>query len=345
MFGVIFAPATTNAGLLSFMGFGQDASADSVETISTDNSKIALSPSSFSPVLASTQDSKDENPVQEDVDVNTSGSALVPSTGSMGANPAEAEDLDADQISVYVVRKNDSIGDIAKMFEVSPDTILWANGMKKGDKLVEGDTLIILPISGIKVVVSKGQTLKGLATKYKADITDIASFNGIAEDAVLAVGDELIIPDGELVDSSENKPSNKNIVYTETSTGSSSGYFIKPIPCPYTQGKHDRYAIDLGCHTSGTPIKAAASGTVIFSKDGYNGGFGNLVIIKHNNGSQTFYAHQSKRAIGQGEYVKQGQIIGYVGSTGRSTGPHLHFEVRGAKNPGFDMSGKSWKKQ
>jgi LysM repeat protein len=326
------------------MGFGQDASADSVETISTDNSKTALSATSFSPVLASTQDSKDENPVQEDVDINTSSNALIPSTGSMGANPSESEDLDADQISVYVVRKNDSIGAIAKMFDVSPNTILWANGIKKGDKLVEGDTLIILPTSGIKVVVSKGQTLKGLATKYKADVADIASFNGIAEDAALAVGDELIIPDGEIVDSSENKPS-KNIVYTETSTGSSNGYFIKPIPCPYTQGKHDRYAIDLSCHTVGTPIKAAASGTVIFSKDGYNGGFGNLVIIKHNNGSQTFYAHQSRRAIGQGEYVTQGQIIGYVGSTGHSTGPHLHFEVRGAKNPGFDMSGKSWKKQ
>lgn len=325
------------------MGFGQDASADSVETISADNSKTALSPSSFSPLSVNT---KDKNNVNENVEVITSNNALVPSTGSMGANPAEAEDIDADQISVHVVKQNESISDIAKMFNVSVNTILWANGMKKGDKLVEGDTLIILPTSGIKIIVSNGQTLKGLATKYKADVADIASFNGIAEDAALAVGDELIIPDGEIVDSSENnKSSGKNIVYTETSTGSSNGYFIKPIPCPYTQGKHDHYAIDLSCHTVGTPIKAAASGTVIFSKDGYNGGFGNLVIIKHNNGSQTFYAHQSRRAIGQGEYVTQGQIIGYVGSTGHSTGPHLHFEVRGAKNPGFDMSGKSWKKQ
>lgn len=343
VFGVIFAPATTNAGLLSFMGFGQDVSADSVETISTDNSKTALSPTSFSPVLASTQDGKDENPVQEDVDVNTSGSALVPSTGSMGANPAESEDLDADQISVYVVRKNDSIAAIAKMFDVSPNTILWANGMKKGDKLVEGETLIILPISGVKHTVLKGQTLKGIAIKYKADIGDIASFNSISEDTVLVAGDELIIPNGVIIDSPEKNTSvtKKTYVYTETNTGSSNGYYIKPIPCRITQNRHDKYAVDMGCGVIGTPIKAAADGVVIFSKIGWNGAFGNLVIIKHPNGTQTFYAHQSKIAVKQGEQVSQGQVIGYVGSTGRSTGPHLHFEVRGAKNPGFDGS---WKK-
>ncbi len=346
MFGVVFAPATTNAGFLSFIGLGQDASADEVETISLDNSNTALSPTSFSPVLASTQDSKDTNPVQEDIDVNTSGSALVPSTGSMGANPAEAEDLvEVDQISVYVIRKNDSLSEIAKMFNVSPNTIMWANDIKKGDKLVEGETLIILPISGVKHTVLKGQTLKGIALKYKADIGDIASFNSISEDAVLTAGDELIIPNGVIIDSPEKNTSTttkKIPVYTETNTGSSNGYYIKPIPCRITQNRHDKYAVDMGCGVIGTPIKAAADGVVIFSKIGWNGAFGNLVIIKHPNGTQTFYAHQSKIAVKQGESVKQGEIIGYVGSTGRSTGPHLHFEVRGAKNPGFDGS---WKKQ
>ncbi len=89
----------------------------------------------------------------------------------------------------------------------------------------------------------------------------------------------------------------------------------------------------MSCGPSGTPIKAAASGRVIFAKVGWNGAYGNLTIIQHDNGTQTYYAHQSKLAVSAGDYVNQGEVIGYVGSTGRSTGPHLHFEVRGAPNP------------
>lgn len=92
------------------------------------------------------------------------------------------------------------------------------------------------------------------------------------------------------------------------------------------------------------PVKAAASGTVKFAKTGWNGAFGNLVVIAHANGTQTFYAHLSKISVSIGQEVNQGSIIGNVGSTGRSTGPHLHFEVRGAYNPGFDTSGQLWKK-
>lgn len=124
------------------------------------------------------------------------------------------------------------------------------------------------------------------------------------------------------------------------------GYFIRPLPtsCRTSQWNHDRYAVDLACPT-GTPIRAAAAGTIQFAKYGWNGAFGNLVIMKHPNGMTTYYAHikDGGIAVSQGQTVSQGDVIGYVGSTGRSTGPHLHFEVRGGTNPGFDRSGSAWK--
>ncbi len=118
------------------------------------------------------------------------------------------------------------------------------------------------------------------------------------------------------------------------------GYFIDPVPgYRLSQGIHDNNAVDLAIG-KGTPIHAAAAGRVLLARNGYNGGFGNVVIISHPNGTETLYAHQSKIATHTGDTVYQGQVIGYVGSTGHSTGPHLHFEVHGARNPGADGSWK-----
>ena len=84
----------------------------------------------------------------------------------------------------------------------------------------------------------------------------------------------------------------------------------------------------------GTPIRASAGGVVIISRSsGYNGGYGSYVVISHSNGTQTLYAHMNKVQAIQGTTVAQGELIGTVGSTGKSTGPHVHFEVRGAANP------------
>ena len=100
-----------------------------------------------------------------------------------------------------------------------------------------------------------------------------------------------------------------------------------------SQGIHGHNGVDLAASV-GTPIYASAAGTVIISKTGgYNGGYGNYIVIRHDNGTQTLYAHNTENYVGVGETVSQGQTIGTVGSTGRSTGAHVHFEVRGAKNP------------
>jgi murein DD-endopeptidase MepM/ murein hydrolase activator NlpD len=101
-----------------------------------------------------------------------------------------------------------------------------------------------------------------------------------------------------------------------------------------TQGVHGRNAVDLAA-ARGTPIHAAAGGTVIIAKNSgaWDGGYGNYVVVTHDNGSQTLYAHMSHSLVAAGQTVSSGQIIGYVGMTGLTTGPHVHFEVRGAANP------------
>lgn len=233
------------------------------------------------------------------------------------------------QISVYIVRKGDTLPTIAKMFGVSVNTILWANDLKSS-KIKEGQELVILPISGVRHTVKKGDTLKSIATKYKADMQDILAFNDVTVDTKLAVGDIIIVPDGEISAEVTPKP--------QTQVGSSypsySGYYMRPITGGRkSQGIHGHNGVDLAAPV-GTPIMASADGTVIISRSsGYNGGYGTYVVISHSNGTQTLYAHMSKDLVSVGQGVKQGEVIGAIGMTGKSTGPHIHFEIRGAKNP------------
>jgi len=233
------------------------------------------------------------------------------------------------QISVYVVRQGDTLSEIAEMFGVSTNTIVWANNIK-ANSIKEGQELVILPISGVRHVVKSGDTIKSLATKYKADFDEILSYNSLAADAKIKLGDVVIIPDGV-------------ISATQTSLAKTSGsqaypvyagYYLRPIVGGRkTQGIHGNNGIDLAAPT-GVPILASADGKVIVSRvGGYNGGYGIYVVISHANGTQTLYAHMSKNNVSSGQSVTQGQVIGAVGSTGKSTGPHIHFEIRGAKNP------------
>ena len=349
-FGVLEVPQAL-AGFWSSI-LGTDVSASSGISSSSPNSQSSqnmslLQANVYPDSVLSAKPSKDDtNTVATDKNVNIlSNNALVPATSPVGITGTDSADTSNDQVSVYVVRSGDSISQIADMFGVSVNTILWANNMKKGDKLVEGDVLFVLPVSGLQHTVTKGQTIQSIAKLYKVDPSDITSYNGIAEDAQLSIGDTLMIPNAEK-SSEGDKPvkdlkasiAKDNQYYQAHPTKTLSGYFIDPVPgYRLSQGIHDNNAVDLAI-AKGTPIHSAASGKVIFARTGYNGGFGNLVIISHPNGSETLYAHQSKIATYTGAQVTQGDVIGYVGSTGHSTGPHLHFEVHGARNPGADGS-------
>jgi len=302
-----------------------------------DVTEVALDPRnvSISPIIGQNKDEIDLS-----ANINISGNALLPAVNHVSIpGEAEAGDSSSDQIIVYVVRKGDSISQIAEMFGVSTNTILWANDLKKGAVLKEGDVLLILPVSGVKHIVQKGQTLKGIAQKYNAEVSDIAAFNGISESAILAIGEELIIPDGEMYieGATSNDSTNKNI---KTPSKNLAGYFVNPAPGAIrTQNLHGKNAVDLAAPI-GTPIRAAAAGTVLVARMGWNGGYGGLIIIQHSNGTKTLYSHLSSLNTGTGKKVSQGEVIAKMGNTGHvravpgGTGSHLHFEVDGAKNPG-----------
>ena len=264
------------------------------------------------------------------------GSALVPTGGPEGTATVYKESRASNgEISLYIVREGDSLSQIASMFGVSVNTVLWANNLKSAKDIHEGDELLILPVTGLRYTIAKGDTLQSIAKKYDADKEEIATFNGLESNASLAVGNTIIIPGGNLAapKSTPTKSSSSGSVAKSTSLPAISGYFANPVPgARLTQGIHGYNGVDLGA-PAGTPVYAAAGGSIIVARgSGYNGGYGTYLVVSHSNGTQTLYAHLSSLAVSGGS-VAQGDLIGYVGSTGRSTGNHLHFEVRGATNP------------
>ncbi len=270
-------------------------------------------------------------------DASTSNS-LSATTGMLRLSTEDVDFPTTDQISVYEVKKGDTLASVAKMFGVSKNTIVWANDLKS-NSLTVGDTIVILPITGIKHTVKKGETLLSIVKKYKADINDVSKFNGITKDTELTVGDVILVPEGEISVSVPKTSSSKlangysKLVKSYSNTFAD-GFLIRPVTGGRkTQGLHGYNGIDIGIPT-GSPVMASGNGRIILTKtSGYNGGYGNMIIIAHDNNIQTVYAHLSKVNVSIGQTVSQGEVIGATGNTGHSTGPHLHFEVRGAVNP------------
>lgn len=235
---------------------------------------------------------------------------------------------DIGQISVYVVRPGDTLSQIADMFEVSAKTIIWANDLPSNYKIRPGDNLVILPISGVRHLVKKGDTVESIAKNYKGEVEEIVKYNNLVVGEKLIVGSEIIIPHGVVPEPARSS----SPVRSSSSLVRSS--LVRPISGGVkTQGLHGFNAVDLAAPI-GTPVYASASGEVVIARfGGWNGGYGNYIVIRHTNGVQTLYAHLSSVQVQPGQQVSAGQLIGAIGSTGRSTGPHIHFEVRGAVNP------------
>ncbi len=257
--------------------------------------------------------------------------ALLATRGPVGET--EVAPKGSSEIRVYTVREGDTLSRVAEMFGVTTNTILWANDLPKATQIQPDDTLVILPVAGVQHEITSGDTIGGIAAKYDGDADEILSYNEMEDASQLAVGDTIIIPGGTLR-SVQARAASAKPVKISGSTGASSAGFIHPAPgATRTQGLHGNNGVDYG-GAHGSTIRAAAAGQVIVSKSsGWNGGYGQYVVVKHNNGSQTLYAHLSTNYVGVGAWVAQGEAIGGMGNTGRSTGTHLHFEVRGARNP------------
>ncbi|MDO8522737.1 MAG: peptidoglycan DD-metalloendopeptidase family protein [bacterium] len=323
---------SANAGLFSFFDnlFGGQAGEPSYNS---QNMPLLQAPQSSDPADAMAVGGAALNFVAD--------SALLPVVGPMGSF-ADIDTYKLDQITTYTVHQGDNLSKIADMFGVSVNTIYWANNLKRGDLIKAGDVLVILPVTGIQYVVKKGDTIKSLAKKYNSDADEIIVFNNLPADGSLTVGDTIIIPNAEVAIPSASSGSSGSTASLRGSGGPElAGYFMRPIiggrnsraTAANPHGLHGLNGADLAS-SCGTPVYASASGTVLVARSsGWNGGYGQYVVISHANGTQTVYAHFSKVLVSAGQYVAQGFNIGNIGSTGASTGCHVHFEVRGAKNP------------
>lgn len=229
-------------------------------------------------------------------------------------------DLPSLVTKAYTVKKGDSLFAIARRFNVSIDTIISANNLKNGYYLGIGVRLKIPNISGVYYRVRKGDSLSSIAARYRVDFTRIADINDI-QSAVIHVDDLLFIPGGTL--SSWERAVALGDLFKKPTKGrlTSRMGFRKD---PFTGRRAYHAGIDIANRT-GTPVVASQSGRVVYA--GYRGNYGKTVILRHPQGYVTIYAHLHKIYVKRSQSVKQGEQIGSIGNTGRSTGPHLHFEI------------------
>lgn len=259
--------------------------------------------------------------------------AIVAPLNPLGIPPPADSTSSGGQIFFYTVRPGDTFSTIAKSFDVSVNTILWANNISNNRALSVGQQIVILPVSGVRHEVRKGDTVAAIARKYRAAMEDILQFNGLALDEEPAAGTTIIVPDGELPQSAPLTPGASSGQYF-ANLPLYDGFYARPIAGGRrSRGIHGFNGIDLA-NSCGLPVFASADGTVIIARSGgWNGGYGRYVVISHANNTQTLYAHMSSLAVAPGQFVRRSEVIGAIGSTGNSTGCHVHFEVRGARNP------------
>lgn len=239
----------------------------------------------------------------------------------------------------YTVQNGDTISGIARRFGVSVNTILWENDLTANSLIKPGAQLTILPATGVSHTVSSGQTLGQIASLYGVDAQAIMKANGIANANQLRIGSKLVIPNGNKIVATN---SSTRVVQQVSKSIGIIKKIINPAPSavipsgdrmawPTTGHTITQYfswrhtGVDIANHI-GTPIYAADSGTVV-TRGWNSGGYGNQIVIDHGGGKKTRYAHLSAFNVNAGQKVSKGQYIGAMGSTGRSTGPHLHFEV------------------
>lgn len=247
------------------------------------------------------------------------------------------------EVIEYTVEDGDTLSSIAKKFGISTDTIKWANDLNNVHSIKPGDKLKILPVSGVSYTVKSGDTLESVAKKFDANSQAIVDFpfNDVPDDFSLRAGQLLVIPDGV---PPETKAPPRRAQPQYLAQGPASPIFRAPGGAEFiwpTRGGLTQYfawyhpGIDIADRSA--PVVAAADGgTVVVAgwPDGY--GYGNRVVIDHGNGYRSLYAHLSNIYVSNGQVVSRGQAIGQMGSTGRSTGTHLHFEIHHngvARNP------------
>lgn len=248
-------------------------------------------------------------------------------------------------IETYEVQPGDSVFSIAKKYDIKPETVLWANSdllQDNPNELTVGQQLKIPAVDGVIYKWKSSDTLEGVANKFKAKVDDILTWPDnhldLAEPKI-ASGTEVMIPGGSrelrtwVVPTywRANSGATRGIQSQCDAGGTAlgTGTFIFPT-MNHTVSGNDFWSGHLGIDLAaamGSPVYATDTGVVVYSGP-ISGGYGLMVMIDHGNGFHSLYAHLSQIMVRCGQNVSQGQTIAYSGSTGNSTGPHLHFEIR-----------------
>lgn len=240
----------------------------------------------------------------------------------------------------YTVQPGDTLSGIGQKFKISADALKYVNNLTDGSILKVGNKLSIPPVSGLIHKVESGDTLASIAKKYDVPEQAVADFNYILDTSNLAMGTELVIPDAKVpqpvyIPTIPTQPQFNQPVFVPNVGG---GWCMWPTTSRIITQYFSWYHNGLDIATpwgSLPPLFACASGTV--TRAGWDPwGLGLHVQIDHDNGFSTVYGHMSRIDVGYGQRVSQGESIGIMGSTGRSTGPHVHFIIKfngAAQNP------------
>ncbi len=242
------------------------------------------------------------------------------------------------EIIEHVVEEGETFSSIAKRYNLEVETILWANNLKKTTKIKPGQELKILPIDGVRHKVTKGETIYSIGKKYglkeEAQVQMIIDypFNEFLNDETfdLVVGQYLMVPEGIMPQPKAPVVRTTYYAYTpDNPSATATGSFMWPFAGGViTQGyKFYHRAVDVA-RRSGGPILVADGGVVTAAGWPSGSGYGNRVMVDHGNGYVTLYAHLSVIQVKVGQRVNRGDVLGQMGNTGRSTGTHLHFEIR-----------------
>lgn len=280
-------------------------------------------------------------PLDESEPVDLSNVPLLSDTSlSPNLNPITLEGKKPQHTLItYTVVTNDTPIGIADSFGIEPETLLGGNAFlsEEASALQTGQILVILPVDGVLHEVRDGDSLESVANLYGVTIEDIVAYadNNLEFPYRLYPDTQLMVPGGTRQVWFWTAPQVPQRPSTSDSTGTGiaalvqgSGTFIWPIGYRrITQAYwYGHPAIDVGV-PEGSALYASDTGTVTWA--GWNVyGYGNLIVINHGNGYETYYAHLSAINVYPGQVVSQGEFIGATGNTGRSSGPHLHFEIR-----------------
>ena len=253
----------------------------------------------------------------------TTAAAAAAAAEERGTDPIPLAMMEYFEWLDYTVRRGDSVSSIAAAHELSMDAVIASNNMTNAHLLRVGQKIRLPNMNGIPYTVRRGDTISGISQSYNIPLEVIADVNNIQQDLILP-GEIVFLPGARM-------PSRDLRLAMGT-------YFISPLrgysarltsgfgwrADPFHGGQRFHDALDLAI-TSGTPVRAASAGRIVVI--GNNPVYGRFIIMEHVDNYQTLYAHLSSVSVRQGERVEQGVKIGEVGSTGLSTGPHLHFAV------------------